>query len=117
MRECWYLGANPVFRASFYNMYESVQTIGHRVNNKDTRPISMFVVLIMSLFFDFEELFYLSPARIYLFKVSITNTRKRCKICSKLIVKTPKRRSGVFIVRPIIVNFLFLVISYVISHF
>ena len=57
MRECWYLGANPVFRASFYNMYESVQTIGHRVNNKDTRPISMFVVLIMSLFLTLKSYF------------------------------------------------------------
>ena len=36
-------------------------------------------------------------ASIYLFKVNNRNTRKRCKICSKLTIKTPeKRRSGVF---------------------
>ena len=39
---------------------------------------------------------------IYLFKVNNRNFRNRCKICSKLTIKTPKRRqrcrSGVFIV-------------------
>ena len=39
---------------------------------------------------------------IYLFKVNNNNARKRCKICSKLTMKTPERRhwrrSGVFIV-------------------
>ena len=38
----------------------------------------------------------------YLFKVNNRNTRKRCEICSKLTIKTPKRRyrrrSGMFIV-------------------
>ena len=29
---------------------------------------------------------------IYLFKVNIKNTRKRCKICSMSTIKTPKRR-------------------------
>ena len=41
-------------------------------------------------------------ASIYLFKVNNRNTRKRCKICSKLTIKTPERRhwrrTGVFIV-------------------
>ena len=31
------------------------------------------------------------PANIYLFKVNNRNTRKRCKICSKLAIKTPER--------------------------
>ena len=31
-------------------------------------------------------------AYIYLFKVNIRNTRKRCEICSKLIIKTSERR-------------------------
>ena len=43
----------------------------------------------------------LYPANIYLFKVNHRNTRKRCKICSKLIIKTLQQpqegRSGVFI--------------------
>ena len=30
-------------------------------------------------------------ANIYLWKVNNRNTRKRCEICSKLIVKTPER--------------------------
>ena len=38
------------------------------------------------------------PANIHLFKVNNRNTRKRCEICSKLTIKTPERRSGVFIV-------------------
>ena len=42
------------------------------------------------------------PANIYLFKVNNRNTRKRCKISSKLTTKTSERRQwrrfGVFIV-------------------
>ena len=33
-----------------------------------------------------------SPASFQLFKVNNRNTRKRCKICSKLTIKTPERR-------------------------
>ena len=46
----------------------------------------------------------ISPNRagIQLFKVINRNTRTRCKVCSKLTIKTPERRqwhrSGVFIV-------------------
>ena len=32
------------------------------------------------------------PANIYLFKVNIRNTKKRCEIYSKLTIKTPERR-------------------------
>ena len=43
-----------------------------------------------------------NPVGIYLLKVSNRNTRTKCEICSKLIIKTPERRhwgrSGVFIV-------------------
>ena len=35
-------------------------------------------------------LFY--PANIYLFKINNGNGKKRCEICSKLTIKTPKRR-------------------------
>ena len=46
--------------------------------------------------------FVLLPAGNYIFKVDNRNTRTRCKICSKLTLKTPERRqwrrSGVFIV-------------------
>ena len=44
----------------------------------------------------------LNPGNIYLFKVSIRNTRKWCEICLKLPIKSSERRqwrwSGVFIV-------------------
>ena len=40
------------------------------------------------------------PVGIYMFQVNDRNTRTRCKICSKLTIKTPERRhwrrSGVF---------------------
>ena len=43
-----------------------------------------------------------SPVGIYMFKVNNRNTRTRCEICSKLIIKTPERchwrHSGLFIV-------------------
>ena len=47
-----------------------------------------------------QSSFCIYPANIYLFKVNNRNTRKRREICSKLTIKTPKRRqhSGVFIV-------------------
>ena len=42
------------------------------------------------------------PTGNYMFKVNNGNTRTRCKICSKLTIKTQQRRqwrrSGVFIV-------------------
>ena len=38
------------------------------------------------------------PAVIYLLKVNNRNTRTRFEICSKLTIKTPWRRSGVFTV-------------------
>ena len=31
------------------------------------------------------------PAIIYLFKANSRNTRKTCKICAKLTIKTPER--------------------------
>ena len=44
----------------------------------------------------------LYPVDIYPLKVNNRNTRTRCEICSKLIIKTPERRhwrrSGFFIV-------------------
>ena len=32
------------------------------------------------------------PTNIYLFKVNNGNTKKRCKMCSKLTIKAPERR-------------------------
>ena len=39
----------------------------------------------------YKTVFRLIPANIYLFKVNNRNTRKRCELCSKLIMKTPER--------------------------
>ena len=33
-----------------------------------------------------------NPVNIYLFKVTIKNTRKKCETCSKFGTKTPERR-------------------------
>ena len=52
------------------------------------------------------------PAKIYLLKVNNRDTRKRCKISSKLTIKTPERRhwrrSDVFIVNFEHISHLFL---------
>ena len=37
-------------------------------------------------------LVFIVPANIYLRKVNYRNTRKRCEICSELIMKAPERR-------------------------
>ena len=62
----------------------------------------------------FIQNFYL--ASIYLLKVTNRNTRKRCKTCSKLTIKTPQRRhwqrSGVFIVNFEHISHLVLVFLY-----
>ena len=54
------------------------------------------------------------PDDIYLFKFNKRNTRKRCEICLKLTIKTPKRchwrRSGVFIVNFEHISQLFLIV-------
>ena len=35
---------------------------------------------------------FTNPANIYFFKVNNRKTRKRCEMCSKLTIKTPKGR-------------------------
>ena len=63
-----------------------------------------------------NAVFYNFPADIYLFKVNKRNTRQRCEICWKLIIKTPERRqwrrSGIFIV-----NFEHILHLFYIAHF
>ena len=53
------------------------------------------------------------PSRYLLAQMNNRNTRTRCEICSKLIIKTPERpqwrRSGVFIVNFEHISHLFLV--------
>ena len=52
----------------------------------------------------------INPANIYSFKDNKRNTRKRCKICSNLTIKTPeRRRSDAFIVNFEHISHLFLV--------
>ena len=41
--------------------------------------------VLCSLFKDY-------PANIYFLKVNIRNTKKRCKICLKVTIKTPEQR-------------------------
>ena len=74
--------------------------------NKKTDIV--FRILIQNFLADF-----------YLFKVNKKGTRKTCKICSKLTMKTPERRhlhrSGVFIVNFEHISNLFLVFLLFIS--
>ena len=74
--------------------------------NKKTDIV--FRILIQNFLADF-----------YLFKVNKKDTRKTCKICSKLTMKTPERRhlhrSGVFIVNFEHISHLFLVFLLFIS--
>ena len=74
--------------------------------NKKTDIV--FRILIQNFLADF-----------YLFKVNKKDTRKTCKICSKLTMKTPERRhlhrSGVFIVNFEHISNLFLVFLLFIS--
>ena len=37
------------------------------------------------------------PANNHMFKIDIDNTRTRCEICSKLIIKTPEFRLSTYI--------------------
>ena len=48
-----------------------------------------------------------SSKNIYLFIVNSSNTRKGCEICSKLTIKSPERRSTVFIVNFEHISYLF----------
>ena len=43
-----------------------------------------------------DEVLLNNPVGIYLLKVSNRNTRAKCEICSKLIIKTPERRLALF---------------------
>ena len=87
-----------------------------QANNKDTKTMSGYVVLMSLLLilrrfntkvsrFKFKHAGACgigNPAGIYLLEVNKRNTRTRCEICSKLTIKIPERRqwrySGIFIV-------------------
>ena len=73
------------------------------VNFEHTQAIIQHIDLVFFIAF---------PADIYLFKVNITNTRKRCKIHSELTIKVTERhwsRSGFFIVNFEHISYLFVV--------
>ena len=48
-----------------------------------------------------------NPVNIYLLKFNNRSTRKRYEKCQKLTIKTPERRSGVFIVNFGHISYLF----------
>ena len=48
-----------------------------------------------------------SSTNIYMFIVNNSNTRQVCKICSKLTIMSPQRRSNVFIVNFEHISYLF----------
>ena len=51
--------------------------------SKRKQGAKLFSDLVLSL-----KVFYVIPAKFYLFKVNNRNTRTRCQICSKLTIKT-----------------------------
>ena len=61
---------------------------------KNSSKLSNEVILWVMIFTQEKN----SSTNIFLFIVNNRNTRKRCEICSKLTIKTPQRRSTVFIV-------------------
>ena len=58
------------------------------------KELSESLVNCSNSFEEFEHMFVTAfeknPTNIYLFKVNNTNTRKRCRIRSKLTIKTPE---------------------------
>ena len=63
--------------------------------------VSFLLVIVLKLRVFLQHIIYI-PAGNYMFKVNSRNTRTRCEICSKLLIKIPERRqwcrSGAFIV-------------------
>ena len=52
----------------------------------------ILALIIRNAYKKLYSLYLTFPANIYLFRFNNRNTRKRCGICSKLTIKTPKRR-------------------------
>ena len=66
--------------------------VGLYLEHLGMKNYQVFLTLFVTVF----------PASIYLFRVNNRNNRRRCKICSKLTIKTLERREwhhcGIFIV-------------------
>ena len=65
-------------RSDRYNINRPRSRHGHKYN-KYKRCLSIMMLICIT-------------AGNYMFKVNNRNTRTRCEICSKLIIKTPERR-------------------------
>ena len=48
--------------------------------------------IVFQVFIILEQKDARNPGNIHMFKVNKENTRKRCKICLKLAIRTPERR-------------------------
>ena len=79
------------------NLLTIPDIIYFEIYNKDSEIFECFLVRVNLLSFLNDN-----PVGNNIFKVNNRNTRTRCKICSKLTIKTPEIRhwcrSGVFIV-------------------
>ena len=64
--------------------------------------IYIYLVIYIYIYIYLVYIYIYIPAGIYLLKVNNTidhrNTRTKCEICSKLTMKIPERRHGVFLV-------------------
>ena len=63
-----------------------------RIHEKSKRIVYSLDYIMIYLCYDHLWVYDNFPAYIYLFKMSNRNTRKMCETCSKLTIKTSKRR-------------------------
>ena len=102
---------HPRFSHSFLIYIWKFLWIDPRKTFQRKKPLLAKLKLLHKVFQEFSKQFLhrykrskikWNSAGIYMFKVNNRKTRLRCKICLKLIIKTPERRhwhhSGVFIV-------------------
>ena len=85
-------------------------------HKKNLFPETCFIYLKEILLTGFcdNSLKWHYPVSIYLFNVNNRNTRKRCKTCSKLTIKTPERRH----ILPFFLVFLLLTLNkYILAAF
>ena len=62
----------------------------YRINYSIFRGLFVAAIYANTYFLFFSVQYFPFPASIYLFKANNRNTRKRCEMCSKIIIKTQK---------------------------
>ena len=80
-----------------FQIFDQTPAKMKRVNSKNAPAKLSGIYIYIYIYINYYLLklfaFMFEPADTYLFKVNnknTTDTRKKCKICSKLIIKTPE---------------------------